>query len=112
MSYMLGGIRQKESEVLRDCISWLYVNGIFCWRNNTGSCKQGNRYIRFGLKGSADIIGLLPDGRFLAVECKREEGGRLSDAQKKFAEKIRQNKGIYIVANSLDNLIEKIKQNY
>jgi hypothetical protein len=28
-----------------------------------------------GLKGSADILGCLPDGRFLAVEVKAERGG-------------------------------------
>lgn len=40
------------------------------WKNNTGSIKVGERCVKFGLKGSADIVGLTSDGKFLAIECK------------------------------------------
>jgi hypothetical protein len=39
--------------------------------------------MRFGRKGSSDILGVLPDGRFMAVECKAPNG-RLSPEQKQF----------------------------
>jgi hypothetical protein len=42
-----------------------------------------SKFMSFGLKGSADILGLLPGGRFLAVECKAEHG-RLSPEQRQF----------------------------
>ena len=60
-----------ESDVLRGCLDYLKMKNIFCYRNNSGATKVGSRFIRFGYKGSSDIIGILPDGRFLAVECKR-----------------------------------------
>jgi predicted RecB family endonuclease len=59
--------------------------GCLVWRNTTGQAYQGrvihndgrqvtlaeSRVIVFGLcVGSADIIGITPDGRFLAVEVK------------------------------------------
>ena len=57
----------------------------------------------FGYPGSADITGILPDGRRLEVECKSATG-RQSEKQKKFEEKIRTNGGIYILARSVEDL--------
>ena len=67
--------------------------------------------MRFGHKGSSDIIGILPDGRFLAVECKREKGGVLSPEQKEFRDKITQNNGVYILAHSVTDLITYFNSN-
>lgn len=61
--------------------------------------------MRFGFKGSADILGILPDGRFLAVECKREKGGVLSKEQIEFRDRIKENKGVYILVHSVEELI-------
>lgn len=99
----------KEDEVLRQCLTYLEMKGIYCWRNNTGATKIGNRFIRYGYKGSSDILGILPNGRFLAVECKREKGGILSPAQKIFLENINKNGGLGIVVNSVEKLKENLK---
>jgi len=40
--------------------------------------------MRFGKVGSSDILGILPGGRLLCVECKAPDGGRLSPEQKQF----------------------------
>lgn len=100
----------KENVVLSDCLQYLTLSGVFAWRNNTGAYKVGSRFIRFGLVGSSDILGILPDGRFLAVECKREKGGVLSDAQRGFLETIRQNNGVSCVVHSVEDLQEVIKK--
>lgn len=108
---MAGGM--KENEVLRGCLEYLRANGIFCFRNNTGAVKIGRRFIRYGTPGSSDILGIMPDGRFLAVECKREKGGRLSELQKAFLTAIQINGGVSIVARSVDELkkeLEKVKK--
>lgn len=99
----------SESVVLKQCLDYLKLKGIYCWRNNTGACKSGNRYIRYGFIGSSDILGILPDGRFLAVECKRTKGGRVSEAQHEFLSKIASNGGVAIVAKSVDDLITALK---
>ena len=56
--------------------------GFALWRNNNGACvDETGRQLRFGLGNdsarvnkhwkSADLIGIGPGGRFMAVECKR-----------------------------------------
>jgi hypothetical protein len=66
-----------EADVQRQVLALLKLRGILVWRNNTGMLpgfgKGGKtRPIKVGLgKGSADVIGLLSSGRFLAIECKR-----------------------------------------
>lgn len=98
-----------ESEVLKNCLEFLKANNIFCWRNNTGAIQKGGRWIKFGYNGSSDILGITPDGRFLAVECKKENGGLLSDTQKEFIDKINNSGGVAFVANSLENLQRNLK---
>lgn len=68
-----------EGAVVRSCLDYLAVRGIMAWRNNSGAThterKDGSRgFVRFGRVGSADILGVLPGGRFLAVECKAPRG--------------------------------------
>ena len=97
---------------MHQCLSFLQQNGIFVWRQNSGAVRVGKRFVRFtSIKGVSDIIGLTSDGRFIAVECKRERGGVLSPEQKKFLESVKRNGGIGIVANSLDTLISELKKN-
>ena len=70
-----GGVR-SESNILNDCLIDLSKAGCLAWRNNTGVLpdRQG-RPIKFGLcVGSSDIIGITPDGKFLAIECKTAMG--------------------------------------
>lgn len=101
-----------ESLILRDCIQWLHVKKIFCWRNNSGSYKAENgNYIRYGFVGSSDIIGILPDGRFLGIECKAAKG-KLTEHQEVFKSKVENSGGIYIMAKSvgeLDRALSNIK---
>ena len=95
----------KESLVVKSCIEWLHLNGCFIWRNNTGAYKpEGSAgFIRYGLAGSADIIGVNPHGKFIAVECKSEKG-KLLESQVGFGIKVRSRGGVYVVARSTDDL--------
>ena len=101
----------RENVVLAQCLDYLHAKGLFCFRNNTGAVKVGRRFIRFGYVGSSDIIGITKDGRFLAVECKREKGGVLSDAQKTFLTEINSNGGVAICVHSVMELIQKLADN-
>ena len=66
-----------ESEIQRNCLAILRRYAVLAWRNNSRVFevpgKGGRRrHMRMGLgKGSADLVGILPGGRFLAVECKK-----------------------------------------
>lgn len=95
----------KESAVLAQCLQYLRLRGIFCWRQNTGAFKTENGgFFRSSMPGIPDIIGILPDGRFLGVECKRQYGGKLSEAQKIFCKHITDNNGVYIIATSYQDI--------
>jgi hypothetical protein len=83
---------------------------IFHWRNNTGVTRIGRRFIRFGYPGSSDWLGICPDGRFLAVECKRPEGGRLTAKQRDFLDCIRRYGGVALVVTGVNDLLEKLRE--
>ena len=71
-----------------------------CYRVCTHSPGQ---VAPFWKKGSADVIGVLPDGKFLAVECK-SKNGRIAPEHKAFLEKVRGLGGVAIVARSFREL--------
>lgn len=98
-----------EGAVKKECMAVMEALSLVCWRMNTGAMKTEDRYVRFGTPGMADIIGLLPDGRFLGVECKRRHGGKQSDDQEDFQEDIEGSKGVYILVHSAGELVDKLK---
>ena len=101
--------KRTESELMRPAFEWLFAHGCYAWRNNTGAYKtESGRYVSYGLKGSADILGLTPAGRFLAVELKGERG-KLSEDQLQFAERVRGKNGIYVAAWGIDDLERELK---
>ena len=52
------------------CLFVLESRGVFAWKSNVGAAKMGERFVRFGVKGQPDIIGIMPRGQFLGIECK------------------------------------------
>jgi len=66
----------KESNIQALIMLALSDSGCLVWRQNTGVLPDRNgRLVRFGLcVGSSDLIGLCPDGKFLAIECKTALG--------------------------------------
>lgn len=84
-----------ERAELKTCLQYLQTHPRVSWvsRINSGAYKDENRYIRFGFKGCADIIGMLKGGRFFAFEVKRK-GGRLTYYQAGFLAKVNKDGGI------------------
>jgi hypothetical protein len=85
----------SEAEVLRESLDLLRAHPHVAWaqRLNTGAGKlqypngDASRFIRFGFPGLSDIIGMLRDGRFLAVECKLRPK-KPSDDQRAFLDAV------------------------
>ena len=84
------------------------------WRNDTGAAKSidGDRFIKYGLVGSADIIGInylehLRIGQFVAIEVKTGSA-RQSDAQKNFEKMILSRGGVYILARSVLEVTDRL----
>lgn len=89
---------QIQAAILR---ALAYRRDVFAWRNNTGALpNQQGRKIRFGKKGSGDILGLVAGGRFLALECKRP-GEEPTEAQLAFGAAVRAKGGFYAVVRSV-----------
>lgn len=81
---------------------------IFGWINNTGSALMGGkRFVKFGLKGSGDWIGLTSDGRFIAFECKTGEARQNFD-QRQFQERVKSLGGRYFLVRSLGEALSHL----
>ena len=102
----------KETAVQRRIMLALSEAGCTVWRNETAGAwvgrvihKDGQQVtlssahlIKFGLAiGSSDIIGITPDGRFLAVEVKTDTG-RATKEQLQFIESVRRAGGVSGIA--------------
>jgi len=79
-----------------------------CWRQNSGTFQERNRdgsvrYIRANTaKGMSDIMGVLKDGRTLAIEVKSAIG-RMRPGQEEFLATIRQAGGVAGVCRSVED---------
>ena len=103
--------KATEHQIQRVILDWLACIRVFAWRANTGAIaaeyKGKSRFMRFGPKGQADIIGILPNGRFLAIEVKRI-GKEASDDQQRFLRRITAAGGLAFAAHSLEECQERI----
>jgi hypothetical protein len=74
----------------------------FPWSNPTGALKADDRFIRYGLVGSSDILFVLrPTGRLIGIEAKVGDDAWRA-RQQKFAAALNAAGGLYILARSRD----------
>ena len=95
---------KPETALVSQCLNYLQLRGIPSWRNNSGAVKVGKQLVRFGQVGSPDILGILPFGRLLAIECKVGRN-KLSPAQEDWLERARVAGARCEVIRSLDELM-------
>lgn len=113
----------KESTIQSLIMLALSEAGCTVWRNETAGAWVGRvihqshgtvtiadaRMIQAGLcVGGADIIGIEPGGRFLAVEVKSATG-RARPEQIKFMDAVIKAGGIAGIARSVDDALELIR---
>jgi hypothetical protein len=116
------GIRNRESDIVRGCLEWLQLHGVWAWRQNNMPVPTGRGgYRRFvGMKGCADILGLLSQtvvvsgdtvptmfGCLLAVEVKRV-GERPRPAQYEFLRRVNEGGGVGVCVHSIRELEEAV----
>ena len=99
-----------EADSLVEVIQALRTHDTVAWvrRQNTGAAKVGGRFIKFGWAGCTDLLGMMKDGRLLAVECKRPKGGRLSTEQAHFIDMVNQFGGCAFVATSAKDVFNNL----
>jgi hypothetical protein len=99
----------KESELLSFALTCLKQSGLVCWRVPNGPVTHSinGRMIRkcSPIKGFPDLAGVLPNGKFFAVELKSEKG-RLSPEQIEWITKLNYSGAIAVVLRSKDEIRE------
>lgn len=102
-------MKASEKKIKGLILEYLERIGVQAWNNPRGQAvlKWGG-VIRYGGKpGASDIIGYLPDGRFLAIETKAEDGkNKASKEQREFIDAVNRSNGVGIIAKNLDEVIE------
>lgn len=111
--------KAKQNAILREFATRPNMR---LWRANVGVARYGDRVVRFGIKGQADLSGIVPVfpkcpscgtvckpvGARLEVEVK-DDDGRLSKEQEAFGEIIRRLGGIHVVATSPDDVQRELE---
>ena len=78
------------------------------WMNPTGAAYRNGRLIRYGLKGSADITGIMPWGQRVEIEVKTGKATQ-KENQESFEKMILKNNGIYFVGRSVESVLNSLK---
>lgn len=99
---------QAANALVDGCLRLLTVRGVFAWRTNNAPSPvtRGGAVVAFrrvGMRGVADILGVLPGGRFVAVECKYGSG-RLSPEQRLFRDRVTAAGGLFVEARSVEDV--------
>jgi len=103
---------------------------ITVWRNNTGGavgmsvikaavaiirsgnvkkgCEMLMRPIAYGFEGSADLIGMLPGGRFLGIEIKAGDD-KQSPTQESFQHLVETHGGVYLICRNVPETITALR---
>lgn len=102
-----------EMEIQNSILEFLRFKKVFAWRQNNGGVYDERRKIyrrksRFELKGVSDIVGVLNDGRFLAIEVKKSARAKVSKEQLAFIDAVNSLGGLAFVAWSIEQVEEKL----
>lgn len=99
----------KETALVRQIIEYLNYRGHKVWRNQSGGMyvpgPKRTNFIRMGPVGSPDIIGFEKGtGICIGIECKVGKNDR-TEAQSQFGNEMLANNCAYLLAYSLDDVI-------
>ena len=102
-----------ESVIESQIFHYLRGKGVLCFKSIQAGFfdpvrkvfrKQNSPYFR---KGVSDCLGLLPDGRFLAIEVKARYG-KVSPDQQRFIDDVNKSGGVAFVARSMEDVVERL----
>ena len=105
-----------ESAVVQQVKTVIKATGLKLQRINTGCFQidegRQRRFVKTAEAGTCDFEGYDNHGRFLAVECKRPVGGKLSPAQEARINDINRKGGVAFVVHSGEELLQKLKERH
>jgi hypothetical protein len=102
-------VLRTEKEIQNDALvalqeAWPF--GLF-YRRNVGGMKIGDRFVKFGVKGQADIAGCV-EGRMVEVEMKRPCEKQTQD-QRHWQQAVERCGGIYVLATSAQEAVDGVR---
>jgi hypothetical protein len=107
----LAKAKLSEHDIQGQILGWLKLMGIFHWRNNTGAFageyKGKRRFVRYGVKGAPDIF-VVHKSQIIGIEVKIP-GKQATDDQIQFGSALYGAGGFYIVAHSLDDVLNFLR---
>lgn len=98
--------KQIQNDILREFSS---SDLMAIWRANTGVARFGDRVVRFGVAGQADLTGIISGGVRVEVEVK-QSSGRQKENQMSYEGMIKKFNGIYILARSVDDVYDGLRE--
>lgn len=105
-----------EAQILKGILQMLAMHPKVAWhaRMNVGAGKvlrKGgvSQFMRWGFPGCSDVLGQMRDGRVIAIEAKRPSGEPTPE-QIAFLACVRANNGVALVARSVEDVLEALKQ--
>lgn len=99
----------SEGHVVSACIKLLLYWQCDIIRNNSGGLRDATgRMVRFGKKGSGDILAISPHGRWIEIECKWGKGSTSPEQIER--QKLVQSKGgVYLFVRNTTEELENHK---
>ena len=95
---------KPERAVQKAVLLWLRARGALVAVTDAGAAYRAGAFFGDAIPaGWPDITGLLPDGRFIGVECKAA-AGRQSPAQAAMEQEIRKRNGIYVLGYGVEDV--------
>ena len=96
-----------ERDIQKSILDYLQADYrvVFSRRFNAGTIYIDGRAMKMGERGDSDIIGMLFDGRFLAIEVKRP-GEVPTPEQHAFLNMVNDNGGVAFIATSVEDVQE------
>lgn len=109
-------MKKSEKEVENEILAWLQMCPGLYWKNNSvgiydrtkGSYRRPSKY---HINGTSDVLGVFPDGRFVAIEVKSQRG-KVSESQDLFLKAVVKNGGIALIARSLEDVQQRFKEEF
>ena len=102
---------RKESVTIKEIMTFLKLQGVYCWRNNAiGTPIKGGGFRPMKKKGISDILGILEGGKFLAIEVKTPQYFRTTPEQREFLLEINRRGGIGFVALCVEDVRKQLSE--
>jgi penicillin-binding protein-related factor A (putative recombinase) len=106
----------SEKQIENSILQYLHLKKIYCWKQNTTGVYDAQKecfrrpHSPYIISGIADIIGIMPSGRFFAIEVKTpQRKSNVSDHQKAFLQSIQESGGIAFIATSIEDVINNLQ---